>query len=493
MSVMGWEVISGVVLVLVATLLLPRYLRQGITTIPDFIEARFDKGTKQFVTLLFLVSYVVNMLPITLYSGAVAMSQIFSIEEIFGITYAQGIWVMVWVIGIVGAIYAIFGGLKAVAVSDSINGVALVVGGLLVPLFSILYIGSGNFMEGLSTFVAATPEKFNAIGSSTDDLPFTTLFTGLLLVNLYYWGTDQSIIQRGLGAKSLEEGQKGIIYAGFLKVGTPFLVIIPGIMGYQILGGDISNADMIYPELVSTVLPGPLVGFFAAAMMGAILSTFNSVLNSASTLFALNVYKPISSKDLPDSELVKKGKIFGTIVAVLSMIGARFIMYAPQGLFDYLQTINGFFNVPIFTIVFMGYLTKRVPPFAAKIGITFFVTTYEITQLFWDTGLHFLHISAILFVITSLGMYIIGKIKPMEEPFIIEDKELVDIKPWKNLYRGGGFVIFVMISMYVVFSPLGLAKEGGMNSVTLISIILVGVVCAIGSLLLEKFNLERTK
>ena len=141
----------------------------------------------------------------------------------------------------------------------------------------------------------------------------------------------------------------------------------------------------------------------------------------------------------------------------------------------------------------MGYLTKRVPPFAAKIGITFFVTTYEITQLFWDTGLHFLHISAILFVITSLGMYIIGKIKPMEEPFIIEDKELVDIKPWKNLYRGGGFVIFVMISMYVVFSPLGLAKEGGMNSVTLISIILVGVVCAIGSLLLEKFNLERTK
>ena len=132
------------------TSLLPRYLRQGITTIPDFIEARFDKGTKQFVTF-FLVSYVVNMLPITLYSGAVAMSQIFSIEEIFGITYAQGIWVMVWVIGIVGAIYAIFGGLKAVAVSDSINGVALVVGGLLVPLFSILYIGSGNFMEDLST------------------------------------------------------------------------------------------------------------------------------------------------------------------------------------------------------------------------------------------------------------------------------------------------------------------------------------------------------
>lgn len=182
---MGWEVISGVVLVLVATLLLPRYLRQGITTIPDFIEARFDKGTKQFVTLLFLVSYVVNMLPITLYSGAVAMSQIFSIEEIFGITYAQGIWVMVWVIGIVGAIYAIFGGLKAVAVSDSINGVALVVGGLLVPLFSILYIGSGNFMEGL-----CQPLSPQRLRSSMRLDPVRMTYHLRRYSQVYYWSTS---------------------------------------------------------------------------------------------------------------------------------------------------------------------------------------------------------------------------------------------------------------------------------------------------------------
>ena len=493
MSVMGWEVGSGITLIAVAMFLLPRYLRQGITTIPEFIESRFDSTTKNFVTILFLVSYIVNLLPITLYSGAVAMSQIFNIEEMFGITYGQGIWIMVWLIGIIGSIYAIFGGLKAVAVSDTINGIALIIGGLLVPIFALIYIGDGNFAEGFTSFLSSTPEKFNAIGSSTDPLPMSTMFSGLLLVNLYYWGTDQSIIQRGLGAKSLKEGQKGIVYAGFLKVLTPFMVIIPGIMAFQIFGGEISNADMIYPKLVNTVLPKPIVGFFAAAMMGAILSTFNSVLNSASTLFALNVYKPKWGKGLPDSELVKKGKIFGTLVALVSMIGAPFIMYAPKGLFDYLQTINGFFNVPIFTIIFMGYLTKRVPPIAAKIGITFFVTAYAVTQLLWDTGIHYLHISAILFVITCIGMFIIGKIKPMDEPFLLEEKELVDVRPWNNIYRGGGVVIFVMLSMYVVFSPLGIAKEGGINGLTYISILVLAVICTIVSLTLEKLNLRRGK
>lgn len=215
MSVMGWEVGSGITLVIVALFLLPRYLKQGITTIPQFVESRFDSATRKFITILFLAGYIVNLLPITLYSGAVAMSQIFNVPEMFGITYAQAIWIMVWVIGIIGAIYAIFGGLKAVAVSDTINGVALIIGGLLVPIFSLIYIGNGNFAQGFSAFIASTPEKFNSIGSNTDPLPFTTLFTGLLLVNLYYWGTDQSIIQRGLGAKNLKEGQKVLYMLDF--------------------------------------------------------------------------------------------------------------------------------------------------------------------------------------------------------------------------------------------------------------------------------------
>ncbi len=477
MAVMGWEVGSGITLILVALFLVPRYLKQGITTIPDFIQSRFDGGTRKFITILFLVSYIVNLLPITLYSGAIAMGQIFDVSAVFGISEVQGIWLMVWVIGIIGAIYAIFGGLKAVAISDSINGIALVIGGLLVPVFALLVLGSGDIGVGFETFLTSSPEKFNAIGSEDSYLPISTMFTGLVLVNLYYWGTDQSIIQRALGAKNLKEGQRGVIYAGFLKVLTPLMVIIPGIMAFQIFGSDITNVDTVYPRLVSEVLPGPIAGFFAAAMMGAILSTFNSVLNSSSTLFALNVYKPAKKGAVDDAHLIKAGKIFALVVALISMFVAPLILNAPDGLFDYLQTINGFFNVPIFTIIFMGYLTKRVPAIAAKVAITFFVSVYAITQLFVDTGLHYLHISAILFVLSCLIMFVIGKIKPLETPYEMPINNVVEMTPWKHRYTFSAFVIFVMLSMYVVFSEVGLARVSGFGMDTYLLLAAIAVVC----------------
>ncbi len=272
---------------------------------------------------------------------------------------------------------------------------------------------------------------------------------------------------------------------------TPIMVIIPGVLAYQIFGGAIENTDTVYPLLVNTVLPAPLIGFFAAGMMGAILSTFNSVLNSVSTLFALNIYKPKFGQGKSDIELVKVGKIFGLIIAVIGMIGAPFIMYAPTGLYDYLQTINGFFNVPIFTIIFMGYMTKKVPPIAAKVAVTFFVTVYGFTQLVWDTGLHYLHVSAILFVISCFIMYVIGKLRPNEVDFVLEDNKLVDIQPWKNRYRASGFVIFVMIGMYVIFSKLGIAHEDGIRMITWLALAMVAVLCAIGTILFEKLEQKK--
>jgi solute:Na+ symporter, SSS family len=492
MCVMGWEVCSGITLVLVALILLPRYLKQGITTIPQFIESRFDKGTREFVTVIFLAGYILNMLPITLYSGAVAMSQIFNIPEMFHISYEQGIWAMVLVCGTMGAIYAVFGGLKAVAVSDTINGILLVIGGLMVPIFGIMFIGGGNFSAGLNQFFTTSPEKFSSIGGSNDYLPFSTLFTGLLIVNLYYWGTDQAIIQRGLGAKNLKEGQKGIMIAGLLKIFTPLMLIVPGIIAFQIFGPDIENTQAVYPMVVNKVLPQPLVGIFASAMMGAILSTFDSVINSASTLFALNIYKPRWGQNKTDAQLVVIGKKFGTIIAVLSIIGAPLIMYAPKGLFDYFQTINVFFDVPVFLIVFMGYFTKRVPAIAAKIGMVFFIVTYGSSQLFFHVSVHYYHVTALLFATACLIMYVIGKIVPMDHDFVLEENNLVEVEPWENRYRFGGFVTFVMIAMYIVFSPAGIASKRGFSSITVLYIGITAVCCLVVSLLLEKRQKRHT-
>ncbi|AJG98091.1 transporter [Clostridium beijerinckii] len=476
MSVMGWEVGSGITLVIVALFLLPRYLKQGVTTVPDFLEERFDSGVKKIVSILFLLGYVSNLLPITLYSGAIALAQIFNVQEMFGISYTASIWIMVWVIGIIGFIYAILGGLKAVAVSDTLNGIGLAIGGLIVPIFGIIYFGHGSFSTGLSNILVNHSDKFNAIGTSQDPIPFGTLFTGMLLVNLYYWGTDQAIIQRALAAKNLAEGQKGIIFAGLLKVLTPLIVIVPGIVAFHIYGAGVENPDLLYSRLVNDVLPKPLIGFFAAAMFGSVLSVFNGVLNSASTLFALNVYSPVFGKGKSDKEIISKGKIFGLVLAIISMTIAPFIMYAPQGLFQYLQTVNGFFNVPIFTIVFIGYVTKKVPAIAAKISIIFFVLTYGTLQLIIKPEMHFLHQLGILFVITCMIMLIIGKIKPREKEYVLKDNKVVDIKPWKYRYEACGVVLFLMVSMYVVCSRLGFASGNGIGIRTLVPIAVIAVV-----------------
>ncbi|PRX22457.1 SSS family solute:Na+ symporter [Orenia metallireducens] len=456
MSVMGWEVGSAIALVIVAFYLLPRYLKGGITTIPDFLEERFDSGTKRIITILFLFGYVLNLLPPILYSGARAINGMFNIPQLLGVSQWTGLWVTVWAIGIIGSIYAIFGGLKAVAVSDTINGIGLLIGGLLVPILGLMALGGGSPIEGFQTIMQNTPDKLNAIGSSSDPVPFSTMFTGMLLVNLFYWGTAQHIMQRALGAKNLKEGQKGVLIAAALKLLGPAFLILPGIIAYNMFGPGLEPMHA-YPKLVNAVLPKPLVGFFAAVLFGAILSSFNSTLNSSVTLFSLNIIKPLFKPEASDQELVKSGKIIGTVLAIFAMCVAPLIAKAPQGFFQYMQTVNGFYNVPIFTIVFIGYVTKRVPAIAAKISLFVFITAYGITQLFWDTGVHFLHILAVLFVICSALMLVIGKLKPRKTAFILEDKKAVELTPWQKLYPVGIAITIAMIAVYSVFSSVGIA------------------------------------
>lgn len=478
MSVMGYEVASGVTLVIIALFLVPRYLKQGITTIPDFLESRYDLSVKQFVTVLFLISYVVNLLPNTLYAGAMVIGGIFDVETLFGINRFQAVLLISAIIGLLGLFYAIYGGLKAVVIADTLNGVGLIIGGFMIPIFGLIVLGHGSFTDGLTIITTTATEKLQAVGAENDpNVPFSTMFTGLLLVNLYYWGTDQAIIQRALGAKNLKEGQKGVILAGGIKVITPLFLIIPGVIAYHMFGttdasGQGYDPDTMYTHLVNEVLPKPLVGFFIAAMFGAILSTFNGVLNSSTTLFTLNVYKPLFDKEgkLSDQELVTKGRKFGILIAVLSVAIAPFIMYAPNGLFDLVQRLAGLFSVPIFTIVFMGYINKRVPAFAAKVSLTVFVLSYGIIQFtpaaYQDylgplkplAELHFFHQLAVLFVICCVLMYIIGKVRPRDTDYVMPVNEEMDIKPWTFRFEAAAVILYMVLGAYVIFSDLGLVS-----------------------------------
>ena len=483
LSVIGWEAGSGIVLVFVALVLLPRYLKQGLTTIPEFVESRYDASTKNLITMLILLGYIINMLPGTLYAGAVALSQIFDIQGMFHITYGQGIWIMVWLIGIIGCCYAICGGLKAVAVSDTINGVILLIGGFSVVICALLTLGKGHFVDGVQNFLNMTPEKLNSIGGPNDDVPFGTMFTGMLIANIFYWGTDQSVIQRGLGAKNLKEGQKGLMLAGLMKVFTPIIIILPGVMGYQLLGGNISNAETVYPTLVRTVLPVPLAGVFAAAMFGAVLSTFNSVLNSSATLFAVNIYKPKWGKNKSEKDLVKVGRIFSVVMGIFSMVVAPLFMYAPQGLYNFFQSINLLYNIPVLIVIAVGYLTKKMPAIAGKIGVCVYMIGYVIC--YFIKPMHYLYYTTLLFIISCLVMFFIAKKYPCEE-YEFENNHVVNVDPWKNRYRFGGFVTWTMIAVYIAFSPIGFVRSQGPTVYTFVAMALAAILIGVIVKILEK-------
>ncbi|RYY35699.1 MAG: solute:sodium symporter family transporter, partial [Sphingobacteriaceae bacterium] len=442
----------------VSEFIMPIYLKGGISTTPDFLEERFDTGTKKFVSAIFLISYVMNMLPTVLYSGAVAFNGLFRISDVFQIDYWQTIWILVWIIGIIGALYTVLGGLKAVAISDTMLGIGMFAGGILLPYFGIKYLGNGDFGEGLRTTLSAK-SHLNAIGKANDAVPFSTLFTGMLLVNLYYWGTEQYIVQQALSSKNLAESQKGIAVACFGKIISPLLLNLPGLIAVG-LYANLSNTAEVFPNLVRDVSPPVLTGYIAAIAFGAALTTFNAGLNSSSTLFVLNLYKPYlqqKNKTVSEKHLVTVGKRFELLVCLLAMLIAPFMFFAKNGFYSYLQMVNGFFSVPIFTIIFVGFITKRVPAIAAKIGLVFFILTYASTQLIFDVKLHFLHVLAIVFILTVLLMLIIGKLYPRQVPFQQKMNNLVNLQPWKNRHIYSAVLLLLVVLIFILFSPWGIA------------------------------------
>lgn len=460
LSCMSWEVTSGFTLVILALLLLPRYLKGGFTTVPEFLERRYDSQTRNIVTGLFLLSIVLVTMPIVLYAGGIAMNSLFNVSEILNISQEDALFLVIVLSGTIGGLYAVFGGLKAVAVSDTINGIGLIIGGLLIPLIALYTLGNGSITSGFDHLIVNYPEKMDAIGGSKSSTPFATLFTGMLLVNTFYWATNQQIVQRTFAARNLAEGQKGVLFAGIVKIVVPFILVIPGILAYALFADKISKQDMAYAVLVREVLPLPLVGFFGAVLLGAVLSTFDSALNSASTMFCLNIWKPVVNRNIDDKKLVLIGKVFGIVLVIFSIIIAPHIAKAPEGLYVFMRSIMGFFNIPILAVVVVGFVSKTVPPIGAKIAIAFFMISYALYKFVFDINIHYLHVYAILFVCCCLIMYVSSKLKPMEVPYKDYDAKVVDLTPWKWANSVASFIITTIIYVYVLFSNLGIVYKG---------------------------------
>lgn len=472
MGPMAWESTSCIALILLAFVFVPRYLKMGLTTIPEFLEQRYDSGLRKLITLLLLLGYLLTYLPTVLYSGALVFNQIFNISGLLQVSELQGVTVTATAIGIVGAIYAIFGGLKAVAVSDTVNGIGLIIGGIALPVITVCAFGHGSFVDGIHNFINLIPaEKFNAINPANAQapmIPWPVLFTGMVVNNLFYWATNQTIIQRALGAKNLAEAQKGAIYAAALKIITPLFIAICGLLVFYmahngLLSGDQvaaleKTSDLAYPTLIITMMPKPLLGFFAAVLFGAILSSFNSALNSCITLYTLDLHRPLFNPDASDKHLVRIGKRFGIVLAIISICIAPAVSLAPSGLYDFLQSCFGFFNVPILATVIIGMFTKYTPPIAPKAGLVLHVVLYSLTKTpLFPIHCHYLYVLFFLFVFQIAFQLIMGKVRPTAQPYVMKDAQVVDMAPWKHGKKAAIICIVLMLALYTLFSPIGLA------------------------------------
>ena len=346
-----------------------------------------------------------------------------------------------------------------VAYTDTINGFGLLVAGLLVPILALFSIGKGNLFEGMATVFENNPEKFNVIsnesgvgeGARSAILPFEVLFTGLMINQIYFWAMHQSIIQRVLGAVNLKEAQKGLLFTGLLKILVPLVIVLPGLIGFYYFGESLyDDPDSVYPLLVKKVLPLWLTGFFVAVMMGAILSTFNSALNSAATVFSLGIFKRYIHKEASEKRLVTIGKWTSALLAVFAIGIAPFVANAPEGLYQLLQQLNGIFFIPIASVIIAGFLFPKVTTSGAKIGLLFGLLFYVFMYYIFVVNLHFVHIWGIEFVLNLIVMHLASRWFPKDATFTMKDVGAVDISPWKFAKPFSLFLIAVTIILYLV-------------------------------------------
>ena len=463
LSSMGWEVTAAVSTVAMAFIFLPRYLAGAFTTLPQFLSDRFDDGLRRMTVLLFMVGYGLVTIPGVLYSGSIAVLQLFDVPSLLSINYSQSLLITIIIIGCLGAMYAVLGGLRAVAVSDTLNGIGLLIIGIAVPILGLSALGDGSVLLGLQIITTSETHKLNAIGSANDPTPFGTLFTGMIFANLFYWCTNQYVIQRTLAARNLAEGQKGVLFSGFFKVLVPFLMMIPGVIAFHLYGEGMESIDLAYPALIRDVLPVYATGFFLAVLLGAVFSSFNSLINSAATLFCLDIYSPWKNDIVTDAQMVRVAKIASLLIALFSFTVAPLLQFAPEGLWQVMRIFTGFYNIPIIAIVIIGLFARHVPALGPKIVIAFHIITYALLQFVLNDyiDIHFIHLYAILFF-TEIGiMLLVGYLYPREETWTFHKKNLVDLTPWRYAVPCAITLLSCVVGVYLLFSPLGLVDGIG--------------------------------
>ncbi len=436
LAVSNWQLTGAVGIIIVAFFFLPRFLRAGIYTMPEYLEYRYNSAARLLMAIYTVIIYVFVTTATVLYSGAL------TIETIFGIPLSQA----VWLVGLIAAVYTIWGGLKAVAWADLFQGAGLILGGLLTLILGLSAVG------GLGAFLEHNADRLHMIlPADHPDLPWTGLLAGMWIPIFYYCGLNQFIMQRTLAAKNLRQGQLGIILAAALWVLVPFLIVFPGIIALQLYGGEMEKADQAFPMLIRNLIPSGLRGFMFAAIAGAVISSIASMLNSASTIFTMDIYKRYLNQNAPQQLLVTMGRCTTLVFLVAGCLIAPFLGNERfGGIFNYIQEFQGYISPGILAAFVFGFAVKRAPEAAGTVALLLSAAIYGFLQ--WQfSEVAYLNRMAITFAAIIAVMALMTLVRPNKNPKPLPVREEITLHTDPVVFAAGGIVLVAVAAFYVIF------------------------------------------
>ncbi|MFT4695156.1 MAG: SSS family solute:Na+ symporter [Urechidicola sp.] len=471
LAIASYEWMAALTLIIVGKYFLPIFIEKGLYTIPEFLEKRYNAQVKSVLAVFWVALFVLVNLTSVLYLGATAL------DTIMG--EGDGAMVIYCIIGfaLFTAAYSLWGGLSSVVWTDVIQVVLLIVGGLITTGIALTHISPDeSIMGGFQYIFEKAPEKFDMILDKAhkdyNKYPgIAVLVGGMWVANIYYWGFNQYIIQRTLAAKSLKEAQKGIVFAAILKMIVPLIVIIPGIIAYTMFIEDpevvaeFTNAagvvenDRAYPWLISKFIPAGLKGLILAALAAAIVSSLASMLNSTSTIFTMDLYKPLINKEASEKQLVKVGRLSGLVALIIAVILAPLLDSVPE-MFQYIQEYTGIVSPGILAIFILGLFWKKATARAAIIGAFLSIPIamfFKIGPKGWSSSaifpdLPFMHQMGITFLITTTIMIVISLLQNKG----VDDKKGIHFT--SNLFKTDKTynilsfgIILLLIALYSIF------------------------------------------
>ncbi|WP_117883691.1 sodium/sugar symporter [Aureibaculum luteum] len=470
LAIASYEWMAALTLLIVGKYFLPIFIEKGLYTIPEFVEKRYSTNLKTILAVFWIALYVFINLTTVLYLGALALETIMGVPMVYGVLG----------LALFAAAYSLYGGLSAVAWTDVIQVIFLILGGLVTTYLALDTVSGGNgFVAGLSRVYEEVPERFAMILDESNpeykNLPgIAVLVGGMWVANLYYWGFNQYIIQRTLAAKSLKEAQKGILLAAFLKLLIPLIVVIPGITAYVMINdpeimanlGDaglknlpsLEQADKAYPWLLQ-FLPTGLKGVAFAALAAAIVSSLASMLNSTSTIFTMDIYKQYINKNASDKSTVGMGRISAGVALIIAALLAPQLGNLDQA-FQFIQEYTGIVSPGILAVFMLGLFWKKTTNKAAIIGALASIPIamyFKVAPNGWSNSsvfvdVPFMHQMGYTVLLTMVVIIIASLIQHKGK----DDEKGIDIK--KGLFKtsplfniGAFAVMIILVLLYSVF------------------------------------------